>query len=290
MTDDRRDSILRAGEPSRTALWVARLRAVHQLLDEPIVFDDPLALRILGAETEAELRADPFQLNDPLSRGVRATVVLRSLVAEQEVARAFAAGVDQYVVLGAGLDTFAYRDPRVAAGLRVFEVDHPATQSWKRRRLEEAGVVIPDALTFAPVDFERGTLAQGLADAGFRADRPACFSWLGVAVYLTEAAVLETLAFVAGLPPRSSIVFDFRPPLSTLDPIAHAVAQVMEQRAAALGEPWRSAFEPAALRERLLSLGFGEAETLGPAELDRRYLHRRKDGLHSGGWLALARQ
>jgi methyltransferase (TIGR00027 family) len=281
--------LLQAGQPSRTALWVARLRAVHQLLDEPIVLADPFALPILGRETEAELRADPFQYNDPLSRTTRATVVLRSKFAEEEVGRAVAAGVRQYVLLGAGLDTYAFRHPHAAAGLRIFEVDHPSTQAWKRRLLAEAGLTPPEGLTFAPVDFERRTLAQGLAEAGFRADAPACFSWLGVAVYLTEASVMETLAFVAARPPGSSVVFDFRPPASMLDPIARATAEVMRRNAAALGEPWRSAFEPSALRERLLALGFGEAETFEPDELNRRYLSRRKDGLHAFVRLARAR-
>jgi methyltransferase (TIGR00027 family) len=273
--------------PSRTALWVARLRAVHQLLDEPLLLADPFALPILGRETAAELRADPFTLNDPLSRTTRATVVLRSKFAEEEVARAVAAGVTQYVVLGAGLDTFALRNPH--EGLRVFEVDHPATQGWKRRLLAEAGLAPPQSLAFASADFERQTLAQGLAEAGFRADLPAFVSWLGVAVYLTEDAVMETLRFVAALPRGSGIAFDYRPPAETLDPIARATAEVMQANAAAMGEPWRSAFEPAALREKLRALGFSQAETFEPEALNRRYLSRRKDGLSTFVRLARAR-
>jgi methyltransferase (TIGR00027 family) len=279
--------LLPSGKPSRTALWVARLRAVHQLLDDPLVLEDPFALPILGREAAAELRADPFPLNDPLSRTTRATVVLRSKFAEEEVARAVAAGVAQYVVLGAGLDTFALRNPH--EGLRIFEVDHPATQGWKRRLLAEAGLAPPGNLAFAPVDFERQTLVQGLAGAGFRADLPACFSWLGVAVYLTDDAVMETLRFVATLPRGSGIVFDYRPPAELLDPIARATAEVMQRNAAAMGEPWRSAFAPAALREKLRALGFSEAETFEPEALNRRYLSRRKDGLHAFVRLARAR-
>jgi methyltransferase (TIGR00027 family) len=281
--------VLEAGEPSRTALWVARLRAVHRLLDAPLVLDDPFALPILGPKAEAELRADPSQLNDPLSRSVRATVVARSRFAEEETDRAVAAGVRQYVVLGAGLDTYALRNPHAAAGLRVFEIDHPATQAWKRRRLAEAGVEPPESLAFAPVDFERGSLAQGLADAGFRSDQPACFSWLGVTVYLTEAAILETLAFVAARPRGSSIVFDFRAPASRLGPVDRAAAEVMRRHAAELGEPWLSDFDPAALRERVLALGFGEAQSFEPEELNRRYLDRREDGLRAFGRMLRAR-
>ena len=266
---------------------VATLRAAHQLLDDPLVLDDPVALQILGPKTEAELREDPFQYNDPISRGLRAGLVVRSRFAEEEVARAVAAGVTQYVVLGAGLDTFAYRN--FHAALHVFEVDRSSTQQWKRQCLEEAGLPLPGNLTFVPLDFEHGTLAHGLAEAGFRTDYPACFSWLGVTMYLTEAAIFELLGFVASMPNSSSISFDFRVPPSMLNPIERPIAEFMAQRAAALGEPWISGFEPAALREQVLGLGFGEVETYEPDELNRRYLHRRKDGLRTGGRLLFAR-
>ncbi|HEY2344557.1 MAG TPA: SAM-dependent methyltransferase [Xanthomonadaceae bacterium] len=282
-------NIVQSGEPSRTALRVATLRAVHQLLDEPIVFEDPFALPILGPRTEAELREDPFPHNDPISRGLRAHLVVRSRFAEDELARAVAAGVRQYVVLGAGLDTFAWRNPHATTGLRVFEVDHPSTQRWKRGCLDAAGMSLPPDLTFAPVDFERATIAQGLAAAGFLADAPACFSWLGVTMYLSEAAIMELLGFVAHLPAGSSISFDYRVPPSMLDPMQRVVGEMAARRAAELGEPWISAFEPDVLRERVLALGFGEAETIGPDELNRRYLHRRKDGLRTNARMMRAR-
>jgi methyltransferase (TIGR00027 family) len=283
------ENIVRTGEPSRTALRVAMQRAVHQLLDEPIVLQDPIALPILGAETEVAMREDPYQYNEPLMRGLRAALVVRSRVAEDELARAVAAGVRQYVVLGAGLDTFAYRNPHRAIGLRVFEVDHPSTQQWKRRCLSDAGIALPENLIFAPVDFEHGTLAQGLADASFRHDQPTCFSWLGVTMYLTEAAIMETLGFVARSPKGSSICFDYRVPASMLNPIERVIGEVMGQRAAAAGEPWISAFYPSALRKQLLDLGFSEAETYEPDVLNQRYLYRRKDGLRTGGRVMCAR-
>lgn len=277
------------GKPSRTALRVAMLRAVHQLLDDPLVLDDPIALPVLGQEMEADLREDPFLYNDPMSRSLRGSVVVRSRFAEDELARAVAGGVRQYVVLGAGLDTFAYRNPFEAAGLRVFEIDHPSTQRWKRDCLQDAGIAIPENLTFAPIDFEQGTLAQGLADVGFRADLPTCFSWLGVTMYLTESAIMDTLGFVASLPKHSSISFDFRVPLSLLDPIQRVMAEVMAQGAATLGEPWISNFDPAWLCQQVLGLGFSEAQTFEPDELNRRYLHQRKDGLRTSGRLMCAR-
>jgi methyltransferase (TIGR00027 family) len=282
-------NIIQTGQPSRTALTVATLRAAHQLLDEPVVLDDPLALRILGAQREAELRADPFGQNEPVLRFLRAARVVRSLSAEEELARAMEGGVRQYVVLGAGLDTFAYRNPHGPDALRVFEVDHPSTQAWKRQMLAEAGIALPGNLTFAPVDFEQATLADGLAAAGFRMDQPACFSWLGVTMYLTDEAIFETLRFVAGLPRGSSITFDFIADLSIANPLRRAVTEMLMALAAGYGEPWLSAFVPEELRERVLSLGFSQVETFDADALNRQYLDRRKDGLRTLGQLLRAR-
>src|SRR5262245_4202397 len=200
------------GQPSRTAQSTARLRAAHQILDNPRVLDDPLALRIIGAQAEAAVRANPQ--GEPRLATLRAFVVLRSRYTEDELARAVQQGVRQYVILGAGLDTFAYRNPY--SGLRVFEVDHPATQSWKRGSLNQAGIDSPSSLTFAPVDFEKETLADGLGRAGFKTDEPAFFSLLGVVIYLTRGAVMETLKFVAAMPAGSEIVFDYAVPSSLL--------------------------------------------------------------------------
>ena len=278
---------VRQGRASETALRVAQARAVHQLLDEPIVFDDPLALRILGAEQEAALREDPFVLNDPIQRAMRAGVVVRACFAEDDLARAVAAGVRQFVVLGAGLDTFAYRNPY--AGLQVFEVDHPSTQAWKRRLLAEAGIAAPVELTYVPVDFEHQTLADSLAAAGFRGDQPACLSWLGVTMYLTEAAILETLRFVAGLAKGSSITFDFQVTEEVMNPVERVASQLVAKMIAAMGEPWLSAFEPADLQRKILALGFAEARFIDGPELNQLYFHRRKDGLHNNARLICAR-
>lgn len=271
-------TLLTTGTPSGTALRVATVRAAHRLLDDPIVFDDPLALAILGPEAEAEMRADPYRFNDQISRGLRASLIVRSRVAEDELARAVSDGVRQYVVLGAGLDTFSYRNP--FPDLRVFEIDHPATQAWKRECLSRANIAIPDNLTFAPVDFEEGgTLADGLAAVGFDRAAPACFSWLGVTMYLGEETVFDTLSWIAGSAPGSSVVFDFRVPLEHLNPVERAVTEMIMQRVAEMGEPWVSAFDPEGLRVKLQEIGFARAEALLPEALNRRYLFQRKDGL-----------
>ena len=196
---------MQPGQPSRTALRAAAHRAAHQSVEHGRVFADPLAIRVLGEAPEAVFGAD---LHSAATRGMRLFIAARSRFAEETLAAAVARGVRQYVVLGAGLDTFAHRNPYADQGLRVFEVDHPATQGWKRGRLADAGLATPASLTFAPVDFERQTLAEGLANAGFDTAAPAVFAWLGVVVYLTRGAVLGTLGWIASLPPGTEVVFD----------------------------------------------------------------------------------
>jgi methyltransferase (TIGR00027 family) len=276
-------NIVRQGQPSRSALGVASMRAVHQLLDDPLVLADPMALPLLGASTEAALRDDPYALNDPLSRGVRGALVARGRFVEDELARCVATGVRQYLVVGAGLDTFAYRNPYRDEGLRVFEVDHPGTQRWKQQLLAEAGIGVPASLTFVPADFERDDLAGALRQAGFRADQPACVSWMGVTMYLTADAVTAMLRTVAGFAPGSRLCFDYRVPVAMLNPVERVIDEVMVQRLAAMGEPWLSTFDPAQLRQQLLELGFSSADSATPDELNARYFARRKDGLRTGG-------
>lgn len=274
---------VRQGEPSRTALSVATLRAVHQLLDEPLILPDPIALPLLGAATEAALRADPFALNDPMSRGLRGALVARGRFVEDELSSCVAAGVRQYVVMGAGLDTFAYRNPHRDDGLRVFEVDHPGTQRWKQQLLAKAGIGVPDSLTFVPADLERDGLAGALQHAGFSSDQPACVSWMGVSMYLTAEAVVATLRTVAGFAPASCLCFDYLVPVTMLNPVERAINDVIERQLAALGEPWLSTFDPTRLQRQMLELGFSTAASATPEDLNARYFARRKDGLRVGG-------
>lgn len=280
-------NIVHSGMPSRTALRVATLRAAHRLLDEPIVFDDPVALPILGKDLSHAVQEDPFQFNDPMQRGLRAASILRARLAEDALREAVGSGVLQYVVLGAGLDTFAYRNPYRAQGLRIFEVDHPSTQSWKKKLLDEAGIPVPAELTFAAADFETTTLQDSLMAAGFRMDQPACFSWLGVTHYLSKQAVLDTLQFVASLPAGTSITFDFRVLPELMNRIDRVLTEFLAHYFASMGESWQSAFDPAALQAALLGMGFETATEITSATLNSRYLSRRKDGLHVGGSLRM---
>jgi methyltransferase (TIGR00027 family) len=268
--------------PSHTAYRVAVSRAAHQLLDEPHVLEDPIALAIVGAAAVAAIRAAPLRYRLPPARYLRAFLVARSRVAEEALAHAVRRGVRQYVVLGAGLDTFAYRNPYPADGLTVFEVDHPATQAWKRGQLETAGIALPPSLRFVAVDFETQQLGEPLAGAGLRAEEPAFFSWLGVSMYLTRAAIGATLGYVAGLPRGSGIVFDYAVPPAGLSPVRRLVVHALLKRVAAAGEPWKTFFEPRALAAELRALGLTELEDLGPEELNARFFAERSDGLRTG--------
>lgn len=275
---------LNSGQPSVTAWKVALRRAAHQLADRPPVFDDPLAIPILGREGDAYAREPKLSGNGVVARGMRAFMAARSRYAEDRLAAAYAAGVRQYLVLGAGLDTFAYRNPW--PDLKVFEVDHPATQEWKRGRLDEAAIAIPDSLTFAPVDFQAQTLADGLAAAGFDTTRPAFVSWLGVIYYLTEAMAFDTLVVITRFPAGSEIVFDFPVAHEELGLIARLAFDAVAARVALAGEPFRSSYSPERLAERLRALGFSETEVLSAPELNALYFDGRADGLKLQGGAA----
>jgi methyltransferase (TIGR00027 family) len=269
---------MQAGQPSRTARGAAAYRAVHQTLDGGSIFSDPLALKILDDETRATL--DEVAAN-PALRPMRLFIAARSRFSEDSMAASVARGVRQIVVLGAGLDTFALRNPHDGQGVRVFEVDYPATQGWKRARLKQAGLAIPASLTFAPVDFERQSLADGLIAAGFRVDRPAFFQWLGVAMYLTREAVAATLDFIAGVP-EAEVVFDYAEPFENYPADRRAVIMAIAEGAAARGEPWLSFFDSPELAGMLRNKGFGTIEDLGLAQLTERFYGDLRRGVPIG--------
>ena len=205
---------------------------------------------------------------------MRIFIAARTRFAEDALAAAVARGVGQLVVLGAGLDTYAYRGA-MRERLRIFEVDHPATQEWKRQRLAEAGIRLPRTLTFAPVDFERQTLGEGLAAAGFDPARPAFFTWLGVVPYLTQEAAFVTLRYIASLPGGAEVVFDYANPPESLTGEMRAIHDARAARVAEIGEPWVSSFETDALRARLVAAGFTRIEDLGPPQIAARYFPQR---------------
>jgi methyltransferase (TIGR00027 family) len=268
---------MRDGQPSLTARGAAVYRAIHQTYEDAAIFRDPFAEKILDAETRAtldEIAADPSR------RGIRFFIASRSRFSEEALAASVARGVRQVVVLGAGLDTFSLRNPW--PDVRVFEVDFPATQAWKRGRLRDVGLAVPDTLTFAPVDFERESLADGLARAGFRRDQPAFFQWLGVSMYLTRETVYSTLDIIAGIP-GSAVAFDYTEPLENQSPARRASLTTMAESAAVRGEPWLSFFDPPEIAAILRDKGFGDIEDFGFADLIKHYSPELGRGLQPGG-------
>jgi methyltransferase (TIGR00027 family) len=259
---------------------VAMHRAAHQVLDNPKVLDDPLALTIIGPKVVAQLDSVQLRYGEQVARNLRAFMAARSRYAEDELAAAVSRGVRQYVILGAGLDTFAYRNPHPESALRVFEVDYPATQDWKRGQLAAAGISVPRSLTFAPVDFENGeTLSEGLGESNFDFMVPSFFSWLGVTMYLTEYAVMSTLDLIASTPPGGGVVFDYAVPRSSLDAAAQVALDALSARVAAAGEPFQTFFDPAELAESLQKMGFSSIEDMDANAINARYFRDRLDEL-----------
>jgi methyltransferase (TIGR00027 family) len=264
---------------SRTALSVALRRAAHQVHDSPVVFPDPLAVAVLGATYAEELRRTPLRPDRPFSVALRAFLVARSRYAEDNLRRAVESGVRQYVLLGAGLDTFAYRNP--FAGLRVFEVDHPATQQWKRELLQRNNIAIPDSIGYTPVDFERQSLPEQLRGAGFDCQAPAFFAWLGVVPYLTLEAFRATLSFVSAQAPGSGLTLDYGQPRSALPLLERLAHDSLASRVEKAGEPFRLFFTPAGIAAEFSP--FHTLEDLGAAEINARYFHGRSDQLAMRG-------
>jgi methyltransferase (TIGR00027 family) len=213
----------------------------------------------------------------PVGRDFRAFMAVRSRYVEDQLALAVSRGVTQYVVLGAGLDTFAWRNP--FDGLRVFEVDFPATQEWKRTMLAAAGLGIPDNLTFVPLDFEHHTLAEALAEAGLNRALPAFFGWLGVIPYLTHKAFRTTLDTIAQLPSGSGVGFDYALPQETLGPEGRIAFDRLADRVAAAGEPFQLFFTPDELETELREAGFNRVEQLDYGQINELYFKDRADGL-----------
>ncbi|WIM97065.1 SAM-dependent methyltransferase [Actinoplanes oblitus] len=250
---------MESGQASKTAYSAARYRAAHQVLEQGSIFRDPLALRLLGADAE-DLEQDAPR------RGMRLFIAARHRFAEDRLAAAVSRGVRTAVVLGAGLDTFAYRNPH--ASLQVIEIDHPDTQAWKRERLARAGVAIPPDVRHLGVDFEKESLGDRLD-----LDGPAFFLWLGVVPYLSDGGFGETLRFVAR-EPGNEVVFDYAQSPERMPAERRAALEARAARVAKLGEPWLTFFEPEEIAADLDKLGFGEIEDLGPAQLAARFFNR----------------
>lgn len=255
-------------EPSRTALMIARQRAAHQLLDHGAILDDPFAIRILG---EAETDILQAATTHPVASIGRLFTAARSRIAEEALSAAVERGVRQVVVLGAGLDTFALGNPH-GEQIRVYEVDHPATQAWKRERLAQAQLALLPWLVFVPVDFERDDLREALTAAGMQQNAPAFFTWLGVVPYLTPDAISKTLDFIASLP-DSEVVFDILEPPEAFSDELRQIEQARAEQLKKIGERSLSRFQPAEIATLLRSHALSAIEDISFQEIRSRFGH-----------------
>jgi methyltransferase (TIGR00027 family) len=274
--------------PSQTAISCALLRAAHYLLDDaPKILADPFARDLVGLASDEELRkaldADAYAQLPDFPR-LRTVFALRSRYAEDELGMAIQRGISQYVILGAGLDSFPYRRGDLMHVLRVYEVDRPASQLWKRARVAELGIAVPPTLHYVPIDLQHATLSSGLATGGVTRDAKAFFSWLGVTQYLPRDAVLNTLREIASAAaPGSELVVQFVVPPATLTRKDADLVTALAEIAASIGEPYQSFFEPEDLEDCLQQIGFGEIVHFGSEQGTERYLLRRTDGLRLPG-------
>jgi methyltransferase (TIGR00027 family) len=275
--------------PSRTAVLTATLRAAHYLFDgAPKILTDPFARDFAGFASDEEVRKalDALALRD-LSR-LRTAFAVRSRYAEDELSVAIQRGISQYIILGAGLDSFAYRRPDLMRALHVYEVDHPATQSWKRARMRELGIKSPPTLRHVPINFEQATLISGLAAGGVNRNAKAFFSWLGVTQYLPRDVVLNTLREIASATaPGTELVVQFIVPAATLSPEEGNLVTAAAAAAASMGEPWLSFFDPEDLETNMTEIGFEQIVHFGSEEATERYLLGRSDGLRLPGYFRM---
>jgi methyltransferase (TIGR00027 family) len=264
-------------KPSSQA--VAIWRAVHQLLENPVVFNDPLALSILG-NAKSEVLEQLESHKDPLSSAMRMAIAVRSRFAEDEREGAAECGINQYVILGAGLDTYAYRSKN--PGERVFEVDLPTIQSMKTARLQQQAIHPTCSVSYVPCDFEKNTLEKSLAATGFDKNQKAFFSCLGVVTYLDLGAFEQTLRFIASCAPGSVLTFDYIVDPNSLSEMERLVLDIMSAHLAEGGEPLKSFFDPQLLSQTLSQAGFSQVKDISPEYLNKRYLSSRNDGLKMG--------
>lgn len=266
-------------QPSNTAMMAAAARAAHLIVDgSPDIFADTCAAVVLGERAKELVGYHRQHAANPILSAARGQVLCRSRYAEDRLAIAVAAGVRQYVVLGAGLDTFAYRSP-MAAQIRVFEVDHPDTQDWKRSALAAARIGVPAGVVFVPVDLATGSLAAALRTAGFDYSQPAVISWLGVIMYLDRAAVGQTLSTLAACAPGTELIADYILPQSLRDEAGNVYAELIMAAAAERGEPWLSFFAPREMAGLLAEHGFREATQVRQRESIPAELWQRADSL-----------
>jgi len=260
---------MKPDEPSRTALMIARQRAAHQVLDHGSILYDPFAMKILREDENDLLQ---FANKHPSASIGRLFTTARSRIAEDALSRSVERGVQQIVILGAGLDTFALRNPHGVRQIRIYEVDHPATQAWKLERLADAQIAVPPWLILVPVDFERDDVGEKLVAAGFQQNSPAFFTWLGVVPYLTQDAIDRTLDYMSSIQ-NSEVVFDYVEPPEAFSEELRQLEKARAEQLEKIGERSDSRFEPAGIASILRSHGFCAIEDINFQEIVSRFGH-----------------
>ncbi len=275
---------------SQTAVLAAQVRAAHALLDPDPIFEDRYALALADA-TEADVRNLFAVIPASCARVARVLPVQRARYIDEEVGRAVSRGIDQYVLLGAGLDSFAWRRPDLMAGLDLFEVDHPATQTWKRRRLEALGLSLPPRAHFVGTDLAAGEyLSEGLGAATFDSRRPSVWSWLGVVVYLEVGTIAATMSEIAELSaPGSRLVASYTVTPDLMDPGSREFADLARAAARDAGEPHLSVFSPAEIEGMAREAGWTGVHSVDPSSFTP-WFSKRRDGLAPASyeWLLVA--
>lgn len=270
------------GTASVTMSLPAVLRAAHQLIDgNPKILEDPVAPRLIDESERERMLMRDLDVQSPFMKLARSFFLVRSRFAEDQLKASLERGISQYVMLGAGLDTFAYRQPEWAKDLQIYEVDHPKSQLWKRERLASKEIPVPQNLHFLSIDFDNESLAEGMLSGGFDRGGLSFVSCLGVLQYLPWSAFKETMKFVMSLPKFSEIVVTFNVPESRLTGEDLQFARIAAEQSAARGEPWISRFEPEDLKQRLHDLGFSTVAHLSPESAQERYFQGRTDGLRA---------
>lgn len=267
-------------QPSQTAMATAAMRAAHRLHDDPLLFDDPIAGDLTSESWRETLASgeimEYFERLDLMR--IVTQIVGRARFVDDRLEESLASGATQYVLLGAGLDSFAWRRPDLAEKLRVIEVDHPATQKYKRERLTEIGLPVPPNLEFLPVDFETETLDEALRRTSFDPSARTFFAWMGVVSYLTRETMLATVSAVARCSAAGSrLVFDFPIALDLLSEEARAMSKTMDEGTAGLGESRKDKHRPEELRRDVERLGFSRTVELSPADHEALYWNERDD-------------
>jgi methyltransferase (TIGR00027 family) len=265
----------RTTEPDNTAVRTALWRALHMLADaQPRIIEDEVGLKLVDPPGDWQERPDM-----KFTKRLRASIVARARFIDDLVIDQSREGVSQYVILGAGLDTFAQRRPDVASKLEVYEIDQPGTLAWKQQRLGELGFDVPPYLHFVPVDFERSSWWDELLRAGFDLNKPTVVACTGVSLYLTKEAIVSTLRQVATIAPGSTLGMTFYLPLALLDEEDRPMQEIAEKGARAAGTPFISFFTTEEVMDLAYQAGFKHAKTISTKDMEQLYFEGRSDGL-----------